>query len=146
MGFTKSQKEDTFKIIAAILHLGNLQFGQAGGAQVTNEDVLKVAADFLGLEASALGEVLTQQLRNLRGEDIATPLDVPQAIDSRDSLAMALYARLFRWIISKLNVTLKGPETFHSIGLLDIFGFENFTVCSRRQFWRSLTLLAAKLL
>ena len=57
-----------------------------------------------------------------------------QATDSRDSLAMALYSQLFKWIISKLNVSLKGPETFHSIGILDIFGFENFQVNSFEQF------------
>ncbi len=42
---------------------------------------------------------------------------------------MALYAQLFKWIVSKLNVSLKGADTFHSIGVLDIFGFENFEVC-----------------
>ena len=53
-----------------------------------------------------------------------------QAADSRDSLAMSLYAQLFKWIVSKLNVSLKGSDSFHSIGVLDIFGFENFQVCS----------------
>jgi myosin X len=81
------------------------------------------------MDDNSLAEVLTQQVRNLRGESIATPLEVEQAVDARDSLSMALYARLFRWIITKLNNSLKGPETFHSIGLLDIFGFENFQVC-----------------
>ncbi len=56
-----------------------------------------------------------------------SPLSL-QAVDSRDSVAMGLYSRLFKWIISKLNVSLKGPETFHSVGVLDIFGFENFEV------------------
>jgi myosin heavy subunit len=42
---------------------------------------------------------------------------------------MSLYAQLFKWIISKLNVSLKGLDSFHSIGVLDIFGFENFQVC-----------------
>jgi hypothetical protein len=36
MSFTKSQKEDTFKILAAILNLGNITFTQAGGAQVAH--------------------------------------------------------------------------------------------------------------
>ncbi len=34
IGFTKSQKEDIFKVLAAILHLGNIAFDQAGDAQV----------------------------------------------------------------------------------------------------------------
>lgn len=52
-------------------------------------------------------------------------------MDSRDSLAMSLYAQLFKWIVQKLNQSLKGADSFHSIGVLDIFGFENFTVCCR---------------
>ena len=51
-----------------------------------------------------------------------------QACGSRDSLSMALYSQLFRWIISKINQRINGPEDFHFIGILDIFGFENFEV------------------
>jgi len=54
-----------------------------------------------------------------------------QAVDSRDSLAMALYARCFEWVIKKINSRIKGKDDFKSIGILDIFGFENFEV--RRQ-------------
>lgn len=51
-----------------------------------------------------------------------------QAEDSRDSLAMALYARCFEWVIKKINSRIKGKDDFKSIGILDIFGFENFEV------------------
>lgn len=56
----------------------------------------------------------------------------PQAVDSRDSLAMALYARCFEWVIKKINSRIKGKDDFKSIGILDIFGFENFEVCFHR--------------
>lgn len=55
-----------------------------------------------------------------------------QAIDSRDSVAMALYSQCFAWIIKKINSRIKGKDDFKSIGILDIFGFENFEVCSKR--------------
>ena len=51
-----------------------------------------------------------------------------QAVDSRDSVAMALYSQCFSWIILKINQKIKGKENFKSIGILDIFGFENFEV------------------
>ena len=41
---------------------------------------------------------------------------------------MALYSQLFRWIIARINQRIKGPDDFHFIGILDIFGFENFEV------------------
>ncbi len=52
-----------------------------------------------------------------------------QAVDSRDSMAMALYSQCFNWIIHKLNNRIRGKEDFKSISILDIFGFENFEVC-----------------
>lgn len=64
----------------------------------------------------------------LRGEEIFTPLTVEQASDSRDSVAMALYRACFNWLIHKINIRLKGAGDFYSIGVLDIFGFENFKV------------------
>lgn len=51
---------------------------------------------------------------------------VRQAVDSRDSMAMALYSQCFTWIIRKLNNRIRGKEDFKSICILDIFGFENF--------------------
>ena len=42
---------------------------------------------------------------------------------------MALYARCFEWVIKKINSRIKGKDDFKSIGILDIFGFENFEVC-----------------
>lgn len=76
-----------------------------------------------------LNDALTQKSMTLRGEEILSPLTVEQAVDSRDAVAMALYQACFKWLIQKINVRLKGANDFHSIGVLDIFGFENFKVC-----------------
>lgn len=54
-----------------------------------------------------------------------------QAIDSRDSMAMALYSQCFNWIICTLNSRIRGKEDFKSISILDIFGFENFEVSTQ---------------
>ena len=41
---------------------------------------------------------------------------------------MSLYASCFKWILQTINVRLRGGEKFSSVGILDIFGFENFSV------------------
>lgn len=120
--------------------------------------VVSNASELLGLDAFQLSEVLTQRSIILRGEEICSPLTIEQvrkhthtdsprrgpshtlirlsvflqAVDSRDSVAMALYSQCFSWIILKINQKIKGKENFKSIGILDIFGFENFEVRTRR--------------
>ncbi|KAM7376061.1 hypothetical protein PAMP_005810 [Pampus punctatissimus] len=91
-----------------------------------HREVVTDASELLGLDAFQLSEVLTQRSIILRGEEICSPLTIEQAVDSRDSVAMALYSQCFSWIILKINQKVKGKENFKSIGILDIFGFENF--------------------
>ncbi|XP_013925090.1 PREDICTED: unconventional myosin-X-like [Thamnophis sirtalis] len=47
---------------------------------------------------------------------------------------MALYSQCFAWVIKKINSRIKGKDDFKSIGILDIFGFENFEVNRFEQF------------
>uniref|UniRef100_A0A8C3VCM9 Myosin X n=1 Tax=Catharus ustulatus TaxID=91951 RepID=A0A8C3VCM9_CATUS len=132
--FSTEEIRDIFKLLSGTLHLGNIEFMTAGGAQVTTKAVLNVASELLGLDTFQLSEVLTQRSMILRGEEISSPLTVEQAADSRDSLSMALYSQCFSWLISKINTKIKGKENFKSVGILDIFGFENFQVNRFEQF------------
>ncbi|XP_051990954.1 unconventional myosin-X-like [Xyrauchen texanus] len=134
MQFGEENIKEVLRLLSGILHMGNIQFLTAGGAQVCSKTALSKAADLLGLDCSQLAEVLTHRSMILRGEEISTPLTVEQAVDSRDSMAMALYSQCFTWIIRKLNSRINGNEDFRSIGILDIFGFENFEVNRFDQF------------
>ncbi|XP_043345161.1 unconventional myosin-X isoform X2 [Cervus elaphus] len=134
MQFSKEEVREVLRLLAGILHLGNIEFITAGGAQVSFKTALGRSAELLGLDPAQLTDALTQRSMFLRGEEILTPLNVQQAADSRDSLAMALYARCFEWVIKKINSRIKGRDDFKSIGILDIFGFENFEVNHFEQF------------
>uniref|UniRef100_A0A8C3G4G8 Myosin X n=1 Tax=Cyclopterus lumpus TaxID=8103 RepID=A0A8C3G4G8_CYCLU len=135
MQFTEENIGEILRLLAGILHTGNIEFMTAGGAQVSSKSAaLSRTSDLLGLNPDQLAEVLTHRSMILRGEEISTPLTVEQAVDSRDSLAMALYSQCFNWIIRKLNTRIRGPEDFRSVSILDIFGFENFEVNRFEQF------------
>ncbi|CAK6977026.1 unconventional myosin-X [Scomber scombrus] len=134
MQFTEESIGEILRLLAGVLHTGNIEFMTAGGAQVSSKTALNRTSDLLGLNSDQLAEVLTHRSMILRGEEICTPLTVEQAVDSRDSMAMALYSQCFNWIIHKLNSRIRGKEDFKSISILDIFGFENFEVNHFEQF------------
>ncbi|XP_015214796.2 unconventional myosin-X-like [Lepisosteus oculatus] len=134
MEFSEEEIRDMFKLLSGVLQMGNIEFMTAGGAQITTKGVISNVSELLGLDSFQLSEVLTQRSMILRGEEICSPLTVEQAEDSRDSMAMALYSQCFSWIIMKINHKIKGKDDFKSIGILDIFGFENFEVNRFEQF------------
>ncbi|XP_028971418.2 unconventional myosin-X isoform X3 [Esox lucius] len=134
MEFSEEEIRDVFKLLSAVLLMGNIEFMTAGGAQITSKGVVSTVSDLLGLDSFQLSEVLTQRSMILRGEEICSPLTVEQAVDSRDSVAMALYSQSFSWIITRINQKIRGKDNFKSIGILDIFGFENFEVNRFEQF------------
>ncbi|XP_054644355.1 unconventional myosin-X isoform X3 [Dunckerocampus dactyliophorus] len=134
MEFSEEEIRDVFKLLSAVLQMGNIEFMTAGGAQITSKGVVSNVSELLGLDSFQLSEVLTQRSMILRGEEICSPLTVEQAVDSRDSVAMALYSQCFSWIIMRINQKIKGRDNFKSIGILDIFGFENFEVNRFEQF------------
>lgn len=53
-----------------------------------------------------------------------------QSMDVRDAFVKGIYGRLFIWIVNKVNSAIYKPKSVNrtSIGVLDIFGFENFNV------------------
>lgn len=50
------------------------------------------------------------------------------ALDVRDAFVKGIYGRMFVWIVDKINKAIYKPAggLRRNIGVLDIFGFENF--------------------
>uniref|UniRef100_A0A8C9ERF7 Myosin VIIB n=1 Tax=Pavo cristatus TaxID=9049 RepID=A0A8C9ERF7_PAVCR len=118
--FSDSEHWDISKLLAAILHLGNVEF----------EGKLSIASAWSLLR---LDNSLTNLSIIVRGESMSRPLNVAQAADGRDAFVKGIYGRIFLWIVNKINSAIFNPtsqkpkNTRQSIGLLDIFGFENFS-------------------
>ncbi|XP_046839992.1 unconventional myosin-X-like isoform X2 [Xenia sp. Carnegie-2017] len=134
MRFKEEHISDVLHVLAGILNLGNVTFITGNGAQINEKFVLEDIAELLQVDIYDLEDVLTQRSMVLRGEEIKSPLTIPQAEDSRDSMSMALYACTFKWIIQRINARIKGTPSQVSIGILDIFGFENFETNRFEQF------------
>ncbi|KAF2077800.1 hypothetical protein CYY_000921 [Polysphondylium violaceum] len=135
-------KQNTiFSILSAVLHLGNIQFEKsektqgAEGSSVTNQDTLQIVAKLLQVDSTKLETCLTIRHVLIRGQKFVIPLKVNEAEDTRDSLAKSLYGNVFNWLVAFINTRIYKPQpnsTF--IGVLDIFGFENFKKNSFEQF------------
>uniref|UniRef100_A0A8C5Z5Z3 Myosin VIIA n=1 Tax=Marmota marmota marmota TaxID=9994 RepID=A0A8C5Z5Z3_MARMA len=142
--FTDTENWEISKLLAAILHLGNLQyeartFENLDACEVLFSPSLTTAASLLEVNPPNLMGCLTSRTLITRGETVSTPLSMEQALDVRDAFVKGIYGRLFVWIVDKINVAIYKPpsqevkNSRRSIGLLDIFGFENFTVNSFEQ-------------
>ncbi|KAJ4933126.1 hypothetical protein JOQ06_029962, partial [Pogonophryne albipinna] len=79
MEFTEEEIRDVFKLLSAVLQMGNIEFMTAGGAQITSKGVVSNVSELLGLDCFQLSEVLTQRSMILRGEEICSPLTVEQS-------------------------------------------------------------------
>ncbi len=129
------------KTLAAILHLSNLEFiKEREGSKVKNGEgnvtllylttsVLNQASTLLNVNNTGLALGLTVRIMKVRGTSTAIPLKPEEAVDARDALTKALYSRMFNWLVENINKSIAlTTESFSFIGVLDIFGFENFKV------------------
>ena len=83
------------------------------------------------MNASQLHDALTTRTIFTRGESVTTTMGTDVSVDVRDAFVKGVYGRMFIWIVDKINTAIfkAKPNPMHyrkSIGLLDIFGFENF--------------------
>ncbi|XP_050188556.1 unconventional myosin-VIIa isoform X2 [Myiozetetes cayanensis] len=142
--FTDTENWEISKLLAAILHMGNLQYeartyDNLDACEVVQSASLITAASLLEVEPQDVMNCLTSRTIITRGETVSTPLSMEQALDVRDAFVKGIYGRLFVWIVEKINAAIYRPPSQElksirrSIGLLDIFGFENFTVNSFEQ-------------
>ncbi|XP_041535667.1 unconventional myosin-Vc isoform X3 [Microtus oregoni] len=138
LGFKEDFQMDVFKILAAILHLGNVQVTTVSNERSSvNEDDshLKVFCELLGLETGKVAQWLCNRKIVTASETVVKPMTRPQAINARDALAKKIYAHLFDFIVERINQALHFSGKQHTfIGVLDIYGFETFDVNSFEQF------------
>ncbi|KAI7808281.1 putative myosin-IIIb, partial [Triplophysa rosa] len=138
IGFTEEEVNSVYMILAAILNTGSIEFTsttsqhQSDMSEVPNSEALDNAAALLSIGSEELQEALTSHCVVTRGETIIRTNTVDKATDVRDAMSKALYGRLFSWIVNRINALLQpdtnicAAESVMNVGILDIFGFENF--------------------
>ncbi|XP_063782568.1 unconventional myosin-IXa isoform X2 [Pseudophryne corroboree] len=146
VGFLPATRRQIVSLLSAILHLGNIQYKRKTyrdeSIDISNPDTLHIVSDLLKVREEMLLDALITRKTVTVGEKLILPYRLPEAITVRDSLAKSLYSALFDWIVFRINHALlninskaidEGSQTL-SIGVLDIFGFEDYGSNSFEQF------------
>jgi myosin heavy subunit len=133
--FSSDIQLEVFKIVAGVLHFGNLKFKvekrstEEDASSIVNFDVLEHASKLWGCDHVLMGKFLTNRHIGTRSV-ILVAYNVHQAQDARDAMVKRVYAELFQFLVDKINIELSGSNLprHKFIGVLDIFGFESFEV------------------
>ncbi|XP_048351555.1 unconventional myosin-VI isoform X2 [Sphaerodactylus townsendi] len=145
IGLDDDEKLDLFRVVAGVLHLGNIDFEEAGstsgGCMLKNRSTqsLEYCAELLGLDQDDLRVSLTTRVMlttagGTKGTVIKVPLKVEQANNARDALAKTVYSHLFDHVVNRVNQCFPFETSSFFIGVLDIAGFEYFEHNSFEQF------------
>uniref|UniRef100_A0A5F8HHS9 Unconventional myosin-VI n=1 Tax=Monodelphis domestica TaxID=13616 RepID=A0A5F8HHS9_MONDO len=145
IGLGDEEKLDLFRVVAGVLHLGNIDFEEtgstSGGCNLKNKSTqsLECCAELLGLDQDDLRVSLTTRVMlttagGTKGTVIKVPLKVEQANNARDALAKTVYSHLFDHVVNRVNQCFPFETSSFFIGVLDIAGFEYFEHNSFEQF------------
>ena len=130
LGIGKRQQAQLWRVLAAILHIGNIQFLDSvtgrESCSIKNVAQLQMVADILGVDSFALQTTLVSRTKMVGKDNISLFLDAEQAGQQRDCFARALYAVLFSWIIEQINIKTCANEVSFSnvVSLFEAPGFQ----------------------
>uniref|UniRef100_A0A6Q2Y467 Myosin VC n=1 Tax=Esox lucius TaxID=8010 RepID=A0A6Q2Y467_ESOLU len=135
-GLTEDFQADVFKVLAGILHLGNVDIQSVGSDRSSSSDPhLAVFCELLGVSPEGVTRWLCHRRIVMVAETVVKPVPRERAVNARDALAKQIYAHLFDSVIHRINAALQVPGKQHTfIGVLDIYGFETFDINSFEQF------------
>ncbi|XP_061856436.1 unconventional myosin-IXa isoform X3 [Colius striatus] len=144
VGFLPKTRRQIFSLLSAILHLGNIRYKKKtyrdDSIDICNPEILPIVSELLEVKEEMLFEALVTRKTVTVGEKLILPYKLAEAVTVRNSMAKSLYSALFDWIVFRINHALLNAKDMEestktlSIGVLDIFGFEDYENNSFEQF------------
>ena len=129
VGFTSEEQNNIFRVIAAILQVGNIQLAddRSEQARITNTSQVEKVCHVLGLSEQELTTAFLRPKFKAGREWVTQSRTRRQVIDEMASLCKTLYEKTFSSIVDRINKALDRPTSKSTfIGVLDIAGFEIF--------------------
>ena len=132
IGMAPDEQEPLYRMLAGLLHLGNLEFegDEAAAVKASSAPALAKVCELMALPD--LEKCLRQRSLTTRGETTMIDLTPAAATLARDALAKAIYTKLFDFVVDFINSSIRGQAAADGgsrfIGLLDVYGFESFYI------------------
>lgn len=131
-----------WRVVGAILHLGNVEFDVDEEKLILKKSrSVDIVAELLRVQKTDLETALCERVIAARGDIMRKEHTETEAAFGRDAFSKAVYERLFEWMVDKINAAIavdtgNYKKNYRSslIGVLDIYGFEIFDNNSFEQF------------
>ncbi|XP_042206669.1 myosin heavy chain, non-muscle-like isoform X10 [Homarus americanus] len=138
MGMNNEDIQSVFRTVSAVLMFGNMQFKQersSDQATLPDNTVAQQVAHLLGLNVTDLVRGFLKPRIKVGRETVTKAQNKEQCEFAVEAIAKALYERLFKWIVMRINRSLDRTKRQGAsfIGILDIAGFEIFAMNSFEQ-------------
>uniref|UniRef100_A0A4W3KIF6 Myosin VC n=1 Tax=Callorhinchus milii TaxID=7868 RepID=A0A4W3KIF6_CALMI len=138
LGLNEDLQIDIFKVLAAILHFGNVEIravSEEKSSVKAGDAHLKVFCELLSIKTEEIAHGLCHRKISTTSDTVIKPMTKAQAINARDAVSKHIYAHLFNCIVERINRALQfDGKQYTFIGVLDIYGFETFDMNSFEQF------------
>ncbi|KAH8096877.1 nonmuscle myosin heavy chain b [Cristinia sonorae] len=131
VGFSPAEQIDLFRIVAAVLHIGNISITatRADDAAMPDPSQAERVCHLLGIPVNEFTKAVLRP-RVLAGREWVNQARTrQQALDELAALCKTLYEKSFGMLVDRINRALDRPSSKSTfIGVLDIAGFEIFEV------------------
>ena len=109
LGMPRESRDRLWRIVAALLLLGELDFGPADAAESSIGDVatLQKLCGLLEADSEAMSKGLTIKMTKMGSDWIAAPNTPARASELRHGFARSIYSTCFDWLVGQINKSLK---------------------------------------
>uniref|UniRef100_A0A3B5ALM5 Myosin heavy chain 11 n=1 Tax=Stegastes partitus TaxID=144197 RepID=A0A3B5ALM5_9TELE len=131
MGFTEEERIDILKVCSTVMQLGNIEFKKERNqeqATMPDNTAAQKVCHLQGINVTDFTRAMLTPRIKVGREVVQKAQTKEQADFATEALAKAVFERLFRWILARVNKALDKTKRQGAsfLGILDIAGFEIF--------------------